>query len=81
MNLFSQLRVWVHLKRISQALEKANEIAQARLDLERERLALDHPRWYKAGGKLPETPKMSYIDKADPAEWEQSYKERHPNNG
>lgn len=42
--LFS-LRLLATLGRISKALDTANAIGQARLELEQERLRLEHPKW------------------------------------
>lgn len=76
---FALLRAIVLLRKINKTLVVSNEIAQARLQLERDRLALDHPEWYKAGSKLPTPTRKVTIDYADPSEWDKRYKEQNPN--
>jgi len=76
---FALLRSIVLLRKINKTLVVSNEIAKARYDLERDRLALDHPEWYKSGGKMPTPVRKVHFDSADPSEWDRRYKEQNPN--
>lgn len=78
MTVFQGLRAWVILKRIAKALEESNKIAQAALDLDKERMAMEHPKWYQAGGKVPDAPKLTIISKASIDEWNERFREQHP---
>lgn len=72
------LRVFAVLRRISRNLNKANEIAQQRLDLEKDRLALQYPQWYRAGGRVPDSPKLTEIAHADVEDWNRKAREVDP---
>jgi hypothetical protein len=72
------LRALVILRRISKSLVRSNEIAEARFNLERDRLALEHPVWYKSGGKMPTPTKRVVFGTATVAEWNQRHRERNP---
>lgn len=78
MTALALLRALVFLRRISKELIRSNEIAEARLNLERERLALEFPAWHKAGGKVPSAPRMAVIGKLDVDEVNRTWKETHP---
>lgn len=72
------LRVFAILRRISRNLNKANEIAQERLNLEKDRLALDYPSWYRAGGRVPDSPKMASIEYPSVEEWNDRHRRHNP---
>lgn len=67
------------LRRIHKELGVANEIARARLALEREKLAMDHPSWYKAGGKLPRHTTKVEFGVAAVEDWNEKYRGMNSN--
>lgn len=71
------LRVLVTARQIKKALEKGNEIAEARLQLEKDRLAMQYPAWYKAGSKVPSRGRVS-IETANREDWETRNRELNP---
>lgn len=77
MNALALVRVLVMLRRIWKSIDKANEIAQARLDLEKERLAMEHPSWYKAGRKIPQKGKLTQLGVAEVDTLNQRYRDTH----
>ncbi|MGH7184550.1 MAG: hypothetical protein ACREJN_21605 [Nitrospiraceae bacterium] len=56
------------LRRIHTEIGKSNEIATSRLNLERDRLAMEYPQWYKAGGRIP-THKKVKVEYATIEDW------------
>lgn len=78
---FTFLRVLVMLRRIHKELGVSNEVAKERLNLERDRLAMDHPQWYKSGGRVPPPIKMGNTRFEHPsvADLNLAYRERNPN--
>lgn len=74
---FAIARLVIVLRRIWQSLESIKEIESGRLALERDRMALDYPKWSQAGMKLPANPKKAEISVADVAEWNKNYKAKN----
>ena len=71
MNIFSQLRVVVLLRRIARALEAANELS-------RDRLALEYPEWTRTHPKhRPRRTKLVEVGVADVADWNKKWDEEH----
>ncbi len=76
---FLALRLLVLLRRIDKTLLAGNEIAAARLQLEKDRLALDHPNWYRAGSQLPTPTRKVTFDRAEVDDWNKRHQESDPN--
>lgn len=76
---FAFVRLIVMLRRIWQTLNNLEEIERDRLSLEKDRLALDHPAWSRAGGKMPSTNKRAEIGAVDVADLNKNWHLQHPN--
>jgi hypothetical protein len=53
MTFFSVMRLVVKLGHINKNLAALVEVERERLELDRQRLSLEHPEWLRAGGRLP----------------------------
>lgn len=71
---YSILRALAMLRRIHKELAKGNVIAEARYSLERDRMAMDYPEWYRKGGVPAPTKKVKF-DRASVEDWNKNHEE------
>ena len=73
---FAFLRLIIMLRRIWQSVDRLAEIEQARLDLEKDRMAIQYPKW--SGGRLPSATKKTTISVAGVDDLNKGWRERNP---
>lgn len=72
------IRLLATLRAIHRDLLKRNEIATEHLQLDKDRLALQFPAWYRAGSRVPDVPKIASIDHPTIEEWNLKSREQDP---
>lgn len=72
-------RLIVMLRRLWKSVDRLTVIEYDRLQLEKERLALDHPEWRRAGSMLPNAKKARKVEitTADTEQLNKKWKEQH----
>lgn len=63
------LRLLVMLRRIWKAQVQLVEVQTARLELEKQRMQLEHPEWLRAGNRVP-NPKAAKKAEFNVMEWD-----------
>jgi hypothetical protein len=66
------------LRRLWKSVDRLADIEQARLDLDRERMSMQFPKWEQAGRKLPENKLKTTIGHVNVEDLNKKYALNHP---